>query len=111
MKKALLVFVATLMAAAAAYGIDGYVTGYITDNTDEDEFALLADSSLIEVDFDYPDGAQFWVTVYGRNHNELGEFDLTEGSTIELTGTGLFFLEVFSTSGYGEWSAEWEDTD
>ena len=110
MKRVLMV-VAAMLAAAAAYGFEGYVSGYITDNTDEDEFAILADSNYIEVDFDYPAGGQFWVTVYGRNHNELGEFDLTEGTVIELTGTGLFYLEVFATSGFGEWSAEWEDTD
>ena len=111
MKRVLTVVAVMLAAAAAAYGFEGYVSGYITDNTDEDEFALLADSDYIEVDFEFPDGTQFWVTVYGRNHNELGEFDLTEGTTIELTGTGLFYLEVFSKSGSGTWSAEWDDTD
>jgi hypothetical protein len=111
MKKVLAVVAVMLAVAAAAYGFDGYVSGFITDNTEEDEFAVLADSSLVEVDFDFPAGAQFWVTVYGRNHNELGEFDLSEGATIELKGTGLFFLEVFSKSGSGTWSAEWTDSD
>ncbi len=111
MKRVFWVLAAATALGAAAYGFEGSVSGYVTDNTDEDEFAILADSDYIEVDFDYPDGAQFWVTVYGRNHNELGEFDLTEGATIELSGTGLFFLEVFSTSGYGAWAADWSDTD
>lgn len=102
---------AAAFTVAAAYGFEGSVSGYITDNTDEDEFALLADSDDIDVIFDWPAETVFWVTVYGRDHNELAEFDLTEGDTINLTGTGLFFLEVFSTSGYGAWSAEWTDTD
>ncbi len=96
---------------AAAYGFEGSVSGYIADNTDEDEFALLADSSDIDVVFDWPAGASFWVTVYGRDHNELAEFDLSEGDTINLTGGGLFYLEVFSKSGYGAWAADWTDTD
>lgn len=111
MKRVLWVLVAATALGATAYGFEGSVSGYIADNTDEDEFALLADSSDIDVVFDWPAGAAFWVTVYGRDHNELAEFDLTEGDTINLTGGGLFFLEVFSTSGYGAWAADWTDTD
>jgi hypothetical protein len=111
MKRTLLVLAATGALAAAAYGFEGSVSGYVTDNTDEDEFTVLADSKDIDVVFDWPAGTSFWVTVYGRNHDELAEFDLTEGDTINLTGGGLFYLEVFSKSGYGAWSAAWTDTD
>jgi hypothetical protein len=111
MKGLLWVLAAATALGAAAYGFEGSVSGYITDNTDEDEFAILADSRDIDVVFDWPAEAVFWVTVYGREHNELAEFDLTEGDTINLTGGGLFYLEVFSTSGYGAWAADWSDTD
>jgi hypothetical protein len=111
MKRVFWVLAAATALGSAAYGFEGSVSGYIVDNTDEDEFAILADSSDIDVVFDWPTGAVFWVTVYGRDHNELNEFDLTEGDTINLTGGGLFFLEVFSTSGYGAWAADWTDTD
>ena len=111
MRRLVWILAAALTVAAAAYGLDGSVGGYITDNTDEDEFAILVDSKDIDVVFDWPAGAVFWVTVYGRGHDELAEFDLTEGDTVNLTGGGLFFLEVFSTSGYGAWAAEWTDTD
>lgn len=107
-----LLLVAVLLATAgAAFGLDGKVSGYIRDNTDADEFALLADSSDIDVVFSWPAGAEFWVTVFGRNHNELGEFNLADGDTINLTGGGLFYLRVFANSGYGNWSATWSDTD
>ncbi len=106
-----LVLVAAVAVAAAAYGFEGSASGYVTDNTDEDEFALLADSADLDVVFTWPAGTAFWVTVYGRDHNELEEFDLTEGDTINLTGGGLFYLEVFSTNGYGTWTATWSDTD
>jgi len=109
--KNLLVVLALLTAAGAAVALDGKVSGYIRDNADADEFAVLADSSNLDVVFNWPAGAEFWVTVYGRNHNELGEFDLGEGDTINLTGGGLFYLRVFSNSGYGDWSATWSDTD
>ncbi|MGD8719379.1 MAG: hypothetical protein PVH29_11235 [Candidatus Zixiibacteriota bacterium] len=111
MKKLLLALaVSTLVSVAAASAFDGYVSGYITDNADTDEFALLADSRDIDVTFDWESG-DFYVTVFGRDHNELGEFYLNEGETINLTGGGLFYLRVWSTSGYGEWSADWVDTD
>ena len=111
MKRMAWVLAAVVAVAAAAYAFDGSVSGYIKDNTDEDEFAVLADSSDIDVIFDWPAGTEFWVIVYGRDHNELEDFDLTEGDTINLTGGGLFFLEVYSVSGIGAWAAEWSDTD
>jgi len=110
-KRLTLILATAFALAAAAYAFDGYVSGYVNDNTDEDEFALLADSGNLDVVFDWPEGADFWVTVYGRDHNELAEFDLSEGDTINLTGGGLFYLEVFANDGFGEWSAEWTDTD
>jgi hypothetical protein len=102
-----------LMAvAAAALAFNGGVSGYIPDNADEDEFAVLADSKSVDVVFDWPDGAAYWVTVYGRSHNELGKFNLLEGDTINLTGGGLFYLEIISKDDTaGDWSASWEDTD
>ncbi len=111
MKRMAWVLAAVVAVAAAAYAFDGSVSGYIKDNTDEDEFAVLADSVDIDVIFDWPAGTEFWVTVYGRDHNELEDFDLTEGDTINLTGGGPFFLEVYSVSGIGAWAAEWSDTD
>lgn len=111
MKRMAWVLAAVVAVAAAAYALDGSVSGYIKDNTDEDEFAVLGDSADIDVIFDWPAGAEFWVIVYGRDHNELGDFDLTEGDTVNLTGGGLFFLEVYSVSGIGAWAAEWSDTD
>jgi hypothetical protein len=111
MKRMAWVLAAAMALAATAYALDGSISGYIKDNTDEDEFAVLGDSDDIDVIFDWPAGAEFWVTVYGRNHNELGDFDLNDGDTINLTGGGLFFLEVYSVSGSGAWAAEWADTD
>jgi hypothetical protein len=111
MKKIALVLAAAMALAATAFALDGSVSGYILDNTDEDEFALLADSGDIDVIFDWPAGAEYWVTVYGRSHNELGDFNLNDGDTINLTGGGLFFLEVYAVSGSGAWAAEWTDTD
>jgi hypothetical protein len=97
MKRMAWVLAAAMALAATAYALDGSISGYIKDNTDEDEFAVLGDSDDIDVIFDWPAGAEFWVTVYGRNHNELGDFDLNDGDTINLTGGGLFFLEVYSS--------------
>lgn len=110
MKKVVLLMVAVLALAATASAFEGYVSGYIKDNADTDEFALLADSGDIDVVFDWESG-EFYVTVFGRDHNKLGEFNLLDGETINLTGGGLFYLRVWATSGFGDWSAEWTDTD
>jgi len=112
MNKVLLFALAALVVAPAALAFNGSVSGYITDNTDEDEFAVVGDSDKVSVVFTWPSGAEYWVTVYGRNHNKLGEFNLLEGDTIDLTGTGLFYLEIYAADGTsGNWAASWEDTD
>ncbi len=111
MKKLLLLAILMGALAGAAAAFNGSVSGYVTDNTEEDEFALLADSTNLDVNFIYPSGADFYVTVYGRSHNELGEFRLADGAAINLTGGGLFYLEIFSKDTGGDWSATWEDSD
>ena len=69
----------------------------------------IAESDFIEVEFDYPSDAQFYVKVLGKTGNELGEFDLAEGEIIELTGGGKFTLIVHSVGGSGAWSATYTD--
>lgn len=84
-------------------------SGNIKNTNDTEEFGIDLNSGDVDVTFDYPVGADFWVTVYGMNHNHLGTFRLDDGEVIELTGGGQFYLEVYSKSGTGEWSCEWYD--
>ncbi|MFH0893038.1 MAG: hypothetical protein V2A54_01280 [Bacteroidota bacterium] len=39
----------------------------------------------------------------GSSGKELGDFDLSEGSVIKLTGGGDFTIEVYCTEGAGKW--------
>ncbi len=83
--------------------------GNIKKINDPEEFGLNLNSTSVDVEFFYPTGADFWVTVYGMDHNHLGTFRLDDGPVIELTGGGQFYIEVYSKDGTGEWSCEWYD--
>jgi hypothetical protein len=83
--------------------------GKLRGTNDSNEFDVFLDSTYVEVTFDYPSGSQFYVKVLGKSGNELGEFDLSEGEIIELSGGGKFTLIVHSVGGSGAWSATYTD--
>lgn len=85
--------------------------GKLRGTHDSNKFDVFAESDFIEVDFDYPSDAQVYVKVLGKTGNELGEFDLSEGDVVELTGGGKFSLIVHSRGGGGPWSATYTDTE
>jgi hypothetical protein len=76
---------------------------------DSNKFDVFAESDKIEVEFDWPDDTYFHVKVLGMSGDELGDFDLSEGEIIELTGGGKFTLIVYSRSGDGPWTATYTD--
>jgi hypothetical protein len=85
------------------------LAGVLRGTNDSNKFDIFAESTYIEVEFDYPSDATFYVKVLGKSGNELGEFDLTEGNIIELSGGGKFTLIVHSVGGGGKWSATYTD--
>lgn len=87
------------------------LAGSLRGTNDSNKFDVFAESDFIEVDFDYPSDAQVYVKVLGKTGDELGEFDLSEGDVIELTGGGKFSLIVHSRGGGGAWSATYTDTE
>jgi hypothetical protein len=105
----LLLLIAGLLLALPALAGSHSESGYLADINDYDEFTLYANSTLIEITFDYPYAADFWVTVYGMYGDELGDFQLSQGSTIELTAGGEFTIMVTSEYGGGDWSCSWYD--
>jgi hypothetical protein len=84
-------------------------SGVLRGVNDSNKFDVFAESDKIEVEFDWPDNASFHVKVLGMAGDELGDFDLSEGEIIELTGGGKFSLIVYSKSGDGPWSATYTD--
>lgn len=70
---------------------------------------LVYSSGYVEVPFTYPEGSvKFWVKVESNDTGDvLGNFDLDNGSVIQLSGEGYFRLTISSTSGAGSWSANW----
>jgi len=110
MKKALTAsFVIALLAAVPALAGYHSESGYLADVDDYDEFIVYANSDYIEITFVWPVGADFWVTVYGMSDNLLGDFQLTNGEVIQLSGGGKFTLVVTSEYGGGDWSCSWDD--
>ncbi len=83
--------------------------GVLRGANDSNKFDIFAESDLIEVEFDWPDEAYFHVKVLGMAGDELGDFDLSEGEIIELTGGGKFTLIVYSRGGDGPWTATYTD--
>lgn len=84
-------------------------TGVLRGANDSNKFDVFAESDLIEVEFDWPDDTYFHVKVLGMAGDELGDFDLSEGEIIELTGGGKFTLIVYSRGGDGPWKATYTD--
>jgi hypothetical protein len=85
------------------------LTGVLRGANDSNKFDVFAESDKIEVEFDWPDDTYFHVKVLGMSGDELGDFDLSEGEIIELTGGGKFTLIVYSRSGDGPWTATYTD--
>ncbi len=84
-------------------------TGVLRGANDSNKFDVFAENDLIEVEFVWPDDTYFHVKVLGMAGDELGDFDLSEGEIIELTGGGKFALIVYSRSGDGAWTATYTD--
>jgi|WetSurMetagenome_2_1015567.scaffolds.fasta_scaffold448527_1 hypothetical protein len=68
-------------------------------------FAYEASADDENLVFTWPSGASFWVKVFGSSGKQLGDYDLNEGETINLTGGGKFTLKIYSKSGSGAWTA------
>lgn len=84
-------------------------TGVLRGANDSNKFDVFAENDLIEVEFVWPDETFFHVKVLGMAGDELGDFDLSEGEIIELTGGGKFTLIVYSRGGDGAWTATYTD--
>lgn len=84
-------------------------TGALRGVNDSNKFDIFAESDEIEITFDWPDEAYFHVKVLGMAGDELGDFDLSEGEVIELTGGGKFTLIVYSRGGDGPWTATYTE--
>jgi len=92
-------------------GKQEYLREGLLDGTgDSDRFGVTARRKRVDITFTWPKGeADFWVKVYGREDNELGDFDLDEGEIIQLLGGGKFTVEVYSRRGGGRWRAAYRD--
>ena len=106
MKKLLLALAfVSVFSAVGAWAASA--SGNIGGDTDWDVIDFYTDVKDIDVVFTWPQGQNFMVTVCGRDQNYLGEFNLLEGDTINLTGGGQFYLLVHCLNGTGAWSASW----
>jgi hypothetical protein len=87
------------------------VSGYLSGPGDSCKFTINAGSkTYVEVPFTYPTGSvDFWVEVVGQDgYTVLGDFDLDNGSVIQLSGGGTFYLTIYSNNGAGNWSCNWQ---
>jgi len=85
--------------------------GYLSGPGDSCRFTINAGSkTYIEVPFTYPTGSvDFWVEVVGQDgYTVLGDFDLDNGSVIQLSGGGTFYMTIYSNNGAGNWSCYWQ---
>jgi hypothetical protein len=99
-------------AGAVTKTVVGNVTTYagtLRGNNDAARFDLYTPVEYVEVEFTYPETSTFYVKVLGKAGDELGEFDLSKGEIIELSGGGMFTLIVHSTAGGGAWTATYAE--
>jgi len=81
------------------------ITGNINSKDEVNSFTIHCNMKSVEMAFEYPEKAEFWVTIAGEYGDKLGDFDLSKGKYITLTGGGTFTLTVYAKKGKGEWSA------
>ena len=103
------IIVLALVVAAAASAGTFTESGYLDGPGDSDSWDINALNKVVDVVFTWPMGAEYRVTVYGMHGDKLGDFDLNEGETIQLSGGGKFTMKIYSAAGAGSWTAEWED--
>ena len=86
-------------------------SGYLSGPGASYTFTINAGSvTYLEVPFTYPTGSvDFWVKVVGQDgYTVLGDFDLDNGSVIQLSGGGIFYMTIYSNNGAGNWSCYWQ---
>ena len=106
-RKSLLILV--LFSAVASCSGTFTKSGYLDGPGDSDSWDVNLENKFVDVVFTWPLGAEYWVTVYGMYGDELGNFNLNEGETIQLSGGGKFTIQIYSVKGAGSWTATWED--
>jgi hypothetical protein len=103
----LLVFSFLLVPVASFAYVDlQEVKGYIPDALTEDSFTVYCSEDSETFEFTWPRYTDFWVRVLGQTGKLLGDFQLSEGEQIELTGGGRFTLVIYSQEGSGQWTAK-----
>lgn len=81
------------------------INGYLCDRSAEESFTVYCDQRNVDIEFSWPEDADFWVRVVGMYGVVLGDFPLSEGEVVRLSGGGRFTLVVHSERGQGAWSA------
>jgi hypothetical protein len=84
-------------------------SGFISGPGEEDEFSLDTEYTSLKLTFYFSDVWDPYCKIYGMNHNPLGEFRLSDGNVIQLTGGGLFYVAVGSYAGGGHWRCEYRE--
>jgi len=96
-----------LVPAISAATVDlQMVAGYLADEYEIDSIVVDCEKDEQTFRFEWEKTSDFWVKVLGMSGNELGDFQLSEGGDIILTGGGKFTLKVYSNEGGGKWSVE-----
>jgi hypothetical protein len=84
-------------------------SGILRGADDSNKFDIVTNNNKAEVEFDWPGKASFYVKVFSPLGDELGDFDLSEGEVVDLTGGGKFTLIVYSKKGGGAWTAKYTE--
>lgn len=85
------------------------LSGTLRGVNDSNKVSIFLNDNAVSVIFTYPSGSDFGVKVLGMSDNELGDFRLNEGDTIDLSGGGKFTLIVYSRGGSGPWTATYTE--
>lgn len=83
------------------------VSGNLEEKGDADHFQIYSSEDELEVEFDWDEDMEIWVSVIGESGGHLGYFDMWDGNLITLTGGGSFTIVVISHAGKGYWKAKY----
>ncbi len=82
------------------------LSGYLENSSEVDKIKVDSIVDTVHAVFEWDSGMELWVEILSENDESLGEFNLDDGNVIDLTGTGIFILQLTARSGYGNWNCE-----
>ncbi len=108
----LFILIAVILYLLFAFAPSGaetmFESGYLNGSGDSYTFVVTNPGGNVNVTFDYPESSAHFMVKVKDEYGILREYDLNKGKIITLSGSGDFYITIYSNIGSGEWTATYE---